>query len=311
MNTYSKVGLQFAFPIYIWAIIALVIILCRHSGRLSSKIGYNVIQVLATLILLSYTKLIRTVVLIMKATILVCESGESRRVWFFDGSVEYLSTWQHILLFTLALLILATGIPFTAFLLMDSLIEKYLTRISCIGKKWLTFKPYFDAFNGSYKDKYRFWTGFLLLIRIALILLVSFDTSDAVITMCIIATVVVLLSFMVLLDGVYQKKSISMLECWALLSLVLISALRERYRDIGYIVGVTMMLASFVGVLIYSVFYQIKLKFCKRIAQKCVQKPLSVYADEESPVDVKSSEKVLATTSEVWVTREPLLFPAQ
>ena len=55
MTAYAKVWLQFVFPLYIWFIIATIIVLCRYSTWLSNKIGGNVVQVLATLILLSFT----------------------------------------------------------------------------------------------------------------------------------------------------------------------------------------------------------------------------------------------------------------
>ena len=53
MTAYAKVWLQFVFPLYIWFIIATIIILCRYSTWLSNKIGGNVVQVLATLISLA------------------------------------------------------------------------------------------------------------------------------------------------------------------------------------------------------------------------------------------------------------------
>ena len=60
MTAYAKVWLQFVFPLYIWFIIATIIVLCHYSTWLSNKIGGNVVQVLATLILLSFTKIFRT-----------------------------------------------------------------------------------------------------------------------------------------------------------------------------------------------------------------------------------------------------------
>ena len=57
MTAYAKVWLQFVFPLYIWFIIATIIVLCRYSTWLSNKIGGNVVQVLASLMLLSFTKI--------------------------------------------------------------------------------------------------------------------------------------------------------------------------------------------------------------------------------------------------------------
>ena len=89
MTAYHKVWLQFVFPLYIWFIIATIIVLCRYSTWLSYKIGANVVQVLATLILLSFTKIFRTAVLAIKFKTLGCVNGNANTsvVWYMDGNV--------------------------------------------------------------------------------------------------------------------------------------------------------------------------------------------------------------------------------
>ena len=75
MTAYAKVWLQFVFPLYIWFIIATIIVLCRYSTWLSNKIGGNVVQVLATLILLSFTKIFRTFAPALTWITLPCENS--------------------------------------------------------------------------------------------------------------------------------------------------------------------------------------------------------------------------------------------
>ena len=41
-------------------------------------------------------------------------------------------------------------------------------------------KPIFDAYGGPYKDRCRFWTGFLLLVHVILAQTVSLDNDDNV-----------------------------------------------------------------------------------------------------------------------------------
>ena len=67
--------------------------------------------------------------------------------------------------------------PYTFFLLTITLVEKPLLKYC---KFSMYTKPFFDAYGGPYKDKYRFWTGFLLLVRIVLALVVSVDTNVSV-----------------------------------------------------------------------------------------------------------------------------------
>ena len=62
MNAYSKTWLQFVFPVYIWALVGLVILLSYFSQRFANLLGNNPVSVLATLILLSYAKIPRTLI---------------------------------------------------------------------------------------------------------------------------------------------------------------------------------------------------------------------------------------------------------
>ena len=146
MTAYVKVWLQFVFPLYIWFIIATIIVLCRYSTWLSNKIGGNVVQVLATLILLSFTKLFRTFAPVLTWVKLSCESN-STTVWYVDGNVSYLSL-KHYILMAAAVLFLLLAIPYTLALLFDAVIEKYLTKIPFFRRQWIKFKPFVDAYHG-------------------------------------------------------------------------------------------------------------------------------------------------------------------
>ena len=54
MDVYSKTWLQFVFPVYIWMIVGLLILVSHFSDKFAKLLGNNPVSVLATLILLSY-----------------------------------------------------------------------------------------------------------------------------------------------------------------------------------------------------------------------------------------------------------------
>ena len=62
LDAYWKTWLQFLFPFYIWAIAGVIIVACRYISRLTNLIGSRAVPLLATLFLLSYMKLLRTVI---------------------------------------------------------------------------------------------------------------------------------------------------------------------------------------------------------------------------------------------------------
>ena len=60
MDAYSKTWLQFVFPVSIWVLVGVMILVSHFSRRFANLLGNNPVSVLATLILLSYTKILRT-----------------------------------------------------------------------------------------------------------------------------------------------------------------------------------------------------------------------------------------------------------
>jgi predicted outer membrane repeat protein len=58
LDAYALTWLQFAFPFYMWILIGLMIIISRYSIMVSKLMGHNPIAVLATLLLMSYMKIL-------------------------------------------------------------------------------------------------------------------------------------------------------------------------------------------------------------------------------------------------------------
>ena len=116
MDAYSKTWVQLLFPTYIIALVYLVIIISRHSSVFVKLIRKgNPVATLATLILLSYAKILRTIIDILSFAILNYPDGSREVVWLPDASVKYLQG-KHVLLFLTAIIIIIIGIPYTVLL---------------------------------------------------------------------------------------------------------------------------------------------------------------------------------------------------
>ena len=88
LTAYWKTWLQFVFPFYIWAIVGLMILTARHSRILTKLYGNRAVPVLATLFLLSYMKLLRTVTSIyMVSHIIQYPKKSTITVWSVDGTL--------------------------------------------------------------------------------------------------------------------------------------------------------------------------------------------------------------------------------
>ena len=317
MNSCSKNWLQFIFPVYVWFLLILIIIMARYSNKVVQLVGTHVVPVLATMILLSYTKLIRAVLQTFYFTSINCIDENNimndKVVWYIDANIVYLRGCHlPLFLFSLAVLILLI-IPYTFYLLTISLLEGPLSKYMCCCQKVPTFmKPFFDAYGGPYKDKCRFWTGFLLLIRIVLALVVALNrkatSENKVENLDVLISFLVIIIFMYfILRGIYRHFHLVLLEMSFMLNLILMAHLNNR---ICTVILVSAVFVQFCGIILYQGWSNLAKS---RLQQKITK--IKVFFKKPKADSSYDDEEVLSTSSSVPVDveatfvniREPLL----
>ena len=153
-------GCQFVFPFYVWLIAAAIILVSHYSTRATKIFGDKSVSVLATLFLLSYAKLLQSIITVFSFTTLEYPENITTKVWSFDGDLRYLGL-KHIPLFLFALItLLLLWLPYTAVLLSAQWLR---TQTHRKGLRWL--KPFLDVYYGPFKDKHHYWVGILLVVR--------------------------------------------------------------------------------------------------------------------------------------------------
>ena len=123
MDDYTKTWLQFSFPIYLIIIITFIIA-SHYSIVLQRLTSHKTVPVLATILLLSYTKILQTTsnVLFLYFTITDYLSNVSSVVWSIDANVPLFGL-RHSLLFAFSLLIFLLLIYM--FVIVWKLFEKF------------------------------------------------------------------------------------------------------------------------------------------------------------------------------------------
>ena len=314
MDSYAKQWLQFAFPLYLWIVILIIIQLCRRYGKISRLMGSHAVPVLSTLFLLSYTKLVRTIVIVLhqRGVTLHCTSESvTVSVWYEDPNVEY-AKGKHAGLLAFALVVfLFFVLPYTLFLLLDPLYEKYLSNYKVFKKVWGQFKPIIDAYSGPMKDEYRFWPGLLLVARIPILLSVtlvdSFIQSQNFL-LCMLLTVLALLfSMQVSFGGLYRKRLHDIIEVWFLFNLCIMVSLSIALNTdeevlIWFNTCIGIFTISFIVIIFYHFYLQISnQKWFKSLLGKICkkQKESSPTVEDIVPhktVDMQMREKVPTRT---------------
>ena len=177
LDAYAKIWLQLVFPVYIISLVIIVIIVSEHSPRFAGLIGKkDPVATLATLILLSYAKLLSITIAVLSFVVLRYPDGSQQFVWLLDGEVKYFHG-KHIALVVVALFIILIGLPYTILLFLWQWLVK--------APRWKVFmwirntklNAFIATYHAPYNTNYRYWTGLLLLVRVVLYITAAITVS--------------------------------------------------------------------------------------------------------------------------------------
>ena len=266
MDAYSKTWLQFVFSLYIWVLVGLVILISHYSQRFANVLGSNPVSVLATLILLSYAKILRTFITAVSFIDLHYQYHHNRRAWLYDANIEYL-VGKHIPLFLVAMLVFFFLFPHYTHLLLFS---QWLQAISHLRLfSWVSsarLKAFMDSYHAPYKAKHRYWPGLLLVFRVILLLVFALNPQqDSNINLLAILVGSSSLQLWAWVSGgVYKNWCIDALEGSFALNVILLAAatyyvklLKGNQLAVGY-TSVTIAFVTFIGILAYHMSQQLR-----------------------------------------------------
>ena len=221
MTAYAQTWLQFAFPIYIWILIALIIITSRYSVRVSRLIGHNPIAALNTLVLMSYTKILKIIIDVYSSAQLEYPENKLVTVWLKDGNVPYLQSWHLLLTIVTSLVVVFIFFPYTLLLLLGYKLYRFSGRKHM---RWLNrLKPLLDSYYGPYKTQTRYWTGFLLLVRCALYIVFTLENATISLFAIIITFFIIVLIFALIPGRIYTNSYTNIIESLVYSNLIVLS----------------------------------------------------------------------------------------
>ena len=315
LTTYVKTWLQFVFPLYLITIVSVIITTSYYSTRLTKLFGRNSVSVLATLILLSYTKVLRILITAFSFTTVNDAHGVHSTVWLADGNVEYFEP-RHAILFIVALLVLLFfGLPYTTTLTTAPWIQR--SKYYWVSSTYNKLKPFFDAYMGPYKDNCRHWTGLLLIVRVVLVIFFSSFSNTSTLGGPLLNLFLLTLSacgLLALTAAVqpYKMKMNNAIEMFYLTLLILFSATNLyatnrdtgiKYRDYIYIVLVGAAFVFFLGTSVSHIWMRVQSYQSRRLSN------LKRTKDQESAVarEQMREEVTLRTNTTNTMFRESVL----
>ena len=173
MTTYQKTWLQFGYILYIWSLQIAIVYLCRKYIFFTRICGRNVTKVMATLLLISYMKILHVIQMVLGYHNMELSAKEKQKVWMLNPAIPFASA-KHLPLLVAAKMLGLLLVCFTVCLLAIQVLKKVSDKK---GLTWVSrMQPFFYAFTGPCNSNYGFWPGFLFIMRIALITLHSFHS---------------------------------------------------------------------------------------------------------------------------------------
>jgi len=169
MDEFAKYFLQFIFPVYLYILCGVIVLLSKCSIRMTELTSSKGIAVLNTLFYLSFGKLMRASLdglLFRYAAYSSEDKDNSAIIWYFDGNLAYFE-YPHVFLAIFALVFAICSI---CSYIIPLLFIKQCLAIRCCNAR---FKPMLDSYAAPYKDKYRFWFGLRIVVLVMLLMIVN------------------------------------------------------------------------------------------------------------------------------------------
>ena len=281
------------FPVYIWVLVALIILISHYSHRFAELLGNNPVSVLATLILLSYAKILSTLIIAVYITYIEYPGDYNRKVWLYDANIDYL-VGKHVPLFLVSVVVFFfLFLPYTLLLLFGQWLQaiSHLKLFSWVNR----LKPFMDSYHAPYKAKHRYWPGLLLVLRFVLLLVFAFNhqRNFSINLLAIVVGAGILLLWALVSGGVYKNWCLDALEGSFILNLIIFAAATYHVKvsegnqlAVGY-TSVTITLGTLIVILFYHIYQQVRhtklwkkvpkpnLKFKKLNAKKAVHNPIN------------------------------------
>ena len=243
MTELWKAGLNLLFPLYLLTIVVLLIIFSRFSLRLSNRIADSAVQVLVTVVHLSFGRLLGAIINTFTPA-KVFTSEHTYGVWYWDGSVEYGNKGHITLMIITSLIVCSLLLPYVLLLLF----AKPFRRWTCVNEYT---RPILEAIHAPYKNNKQYWFVARLLLLIMMYLLYSIEPYQHTIYIGI-ATILIFFIFAQAIFRPYKSKFINLLDCWLLFNLVYIYFTMQYLEITNYsIIAIFLFFMTLFFVLVY------------------------------------------------------------
>ena len=214
MSGIDQQFIHYVHPLAVIVILVTITFLARTYRRISEIISRGIIHVICLLLLLSYTSIASTSLLLMRS---LTFHGIDKVYTYLSPDTEYFHG-RHLVYGIVALLCtvaIALGLP----LLLT--LEPFLNR----KINFIKIKPLLDQFQGCYKDKYRCFAGYYMICCLLIITIVIANSTNKFVANYLLTVVFVITELIHATVKPYNKEILNKFDGIILHLIIFVAAL--------------------------------------------------------------------------------------
>ena len=269
MTELWKTGLSLVFPLYLLTILCIIIFISRCSTKLSNNIADSSVQVLVTVVHLSFTKLLLVIIDVFTPA-QVYTSNATFQVWYIDGSQQY-GVGSHFILMVITLLVvIPLLLPYVLLLLFAKPLRR--TRVN----KYV--RPLLEAIHAPYKDGKEYWFVARLFLLVFLSAMYAYYRARVHLKVySVITPVLVIFLILEVYHKPFTNRLIHVIDCWLMYNLIFVFTTtwifvvenKMQIATIITVVAVSLVFVTFVMILGYHILHVIgKIHLLKKVVQR-------------------------------------------
>ena len=261
MSGIDQQFIHYVHPVAFSLILVMIIMLAKFSGRLTEFISRAIIPIICFLLLLSYTSIATTSLLLMRPLMF---EGIDKVYTYLSPDLEYFHG-RHLGYAILAIVSTIAIVIFPPTLLS---LEPYLNRYI----NFVKVKPILDQFQGCYKDRYRSFAAYYMICRLVIItLIIANSSSDNFVIQYSLIAVCVIIALVHLLIRPYSQLVLNVFDGIVLHIMILVAVIPFiRHYDNSDSNSATI-LAYILVLLPLTIFIAMEISINKESIKKMIQ----------------------------------------
>ena len=214
MSGIDQQFIHYIHPIAISLFLIIITLLARRSHRLSSFIKKGIIHVICCLLLLSYTSMATTSLLLLRPLIFL---EVDKPYTYASPDIEYFHGRHLVYAIVAVLFIIVIVIGLPLLLALEPFLNSKIN--------FVRIKPLLDQFQGCYKDRYCYFAAYYMVCRLLIIAIIMANSSSNFIVQYLLITACVIISLIHQILKPYSSNFLNMFDEAILHLMVLVSVL--------------------------------------------------------------------------------------